>query len=289
MVRRQLAGAAIAVIAVLGPAGAQAPNLKEIPLYPGAALPPANEDLPSPMLGITLDSSRRYVVRAPLETMVKFYQQRLSARKLSDADFEQALERADAEPVAAVFTVAPHWVRFVWSRRQPGGAIATFGVSMVDGYQARGSSEPATVLAIGAGVATAGAEPAETGEPDEARSPDEAASPQTPSRPLPEPSAAELGVPRYPGARFDGTNSAALSSGGDHYYVYTTADAPEKVAAFYERQTGKKGLKREGGWLIAVKGAGLFPELGVTVQPNAGTYPATVKTMITVRHGKPGN
>ena len=289
MVKRQLAGAAIAVVAALGPAAAQVPNLKEIPLYPGAAVPPANEDLPAPMLGIALDSSRRYVVRAPIEAVVKFYQQRLSARELSAADFEQALERADAEPLSAVFTVAPHWVRFVWSRRQPGGAIATFGVGMVDGYQARGSREQATVLAIGAGASKAGAEGAEAEEAGQDRSPDGAASTQMPARPLSEPSAAELGVPRYPGARFDGTNSAALSSGEDRYYVYTAADAPEKVAAFYERQTGKKGLKTEGGWLIAVKGAGAFPELGVVVQPNAGTYPAAVRTMITVRRGKPGN
>ena len=82
--------------------------------------------------------------------------------------------------------------------------------------------------------------------------------------------------------------SAALSSGGDHYFVYTTVDLPEKVAAFYERETGKKGLRNEGGWLIAVKGSGLFPELGVAVQPNVGTYPSAVKTMITVRRGRPG-
>ncbi len=288
MVKRQLAVAAIAVVAALRPARAQVPNLKEIPLYPGAAVPPANEDLPAPMLGMTLDSSRRYIVRAPLETVVKFYQQRLSARELSAADFEQALERADAEPVSAVFTVASHWVRFAWSRRQPDGAIAMFGVSMVDGYQTRESKEQATVLAIGAGAAATRAG-VDSEEADKDRSPGEAASPHVPARPLSEPSAAELGVPRYPGARFDGTNSAALSSGEDRYYVYTTADAPDKVAAFYERQTGKKGLKTEGGWLIAVKGAGPFPELGVVVQPNVGTYPAAVKTMLTVRRGKPGN
>ena len=281
MVKRQLAGAAIAVVAALGAAAAHVPNLKEIPLYPGAAVPPANQELPSPMLGIGLDSSRLYIVRAPLETVVKFYQQRLSAREVSAADFEQALERADAEPVSAVFTVAPHWVRFAWSRRQPGGAIAMFGVSMVD-------KEQATVLAMGAGSSTTRAG-VDSEAVDENRSPGEAPSPQVAARPVSEPSAAALGVPRYPGARFDGTNSAALSSGEDRYYVYTTADASEKVAAFYERQTGKKGLKTEAGWLIAVKGAGPFPELGVTVQPNVGTYPAAVRTMITVRHGKPGN
>jgi hypothetical protein len=46
----------------------------------------------------------------------------------------------------------------------------------------------------------------------------------------------------------------------------------------YERQTGKKGIRNEGGWSIAVKGSSLFPELGIMVQPNAGTHPPAVKT-----------
>jgi hypothetical protein len=305
-VARQLAVAGLGVVMLVWSARAQAQiPIEQVPLYPGAAPPPTNEELPSPQLGITLDSSRLYVVPASIEAVVRFYQQRLSAREVDAQAFEAALARADAEPLAAVFTLTEHdftspavaglkgavtsrppyrpgqwlnWARFVWSQRQGTGDVATFGVSVVDGMDMRRPKEPRTVLEIAAGVSGGRAVEEQPAAPEENR-----------ARPaLTEPSPAELGVPRYPGARFDGSMSAGLSSGGDRYFVYTTADLPEKVAAFYERETGKKGLRNEGGWLIAVKGSGLFPELGVAVQPNAGTYPPAVKTMITVRRGRPG-
>lgn len=111
---------------------------------------------------------------------------------------------------------------------------------------------------------------------------------QNPPAPMAPPSAADLGVPLYPGATFDGQMSAAMSGMGDNanYYVYTTADAPAQVTAFYETKTGKKGTTNEAGTLIVVRGEGLFPDLGVTIQPNPGTYPAAVKTMITIRKKK---
>lgn len=101
------------------------------------------------------------------------------------------------------------------------------------------------------------------------------------------PSAAELGVPLYPGATFDGRNSAGMSSEKEKYFIYTTADPADKVVAYYERATGKKALRNEGGALIAVRGEAPFPELGVAVQPNAGTYPAPVKTIVTIRRATP--
>jgi len=313
----QVLVAGLGVVVLVAPTSARAQSpIEQIPLYPGAFPPPKDEELSFPMIPITLDSSRLYVVRAPIEAVVRFYQQRLSAHEVSAQAFEEALERADAEPVSAVSTLKAHdlkslplaelkdaitsrppyrpgqwlsWVQFVWSRRQPAGDVATFSVSMVDGVDLRRPKEQRTVLGIAGGVSAGRAAKTEGAEEPEENRPVQDTVRTQPPPPLAEPSPAELGVPRYPGGRFDGSMSAALSSSGDRYFVYTTADPPEKVAAFYERETGKKGLRNEGGWLIAVKGSGLFPELGVAVQPNAGTYSSSVKTMITVRRGKDAN
>jgi hypothetical protein len=86
------------------------------------------------------------------------------------------------------------------------------------------------------------------------------------------PTEAKLSVPLYPGARFDPEISASMDMGdGADYFVFFTRDAPGKVAQFYERKTGKKGLGSlgSGGVLFAVRGSPPWPELGVTVQPNA--------------------
>ncbi len=101
------------------------------------------------------------------------------------------------------------------------------------------------------------------------------------------PSTEELGVPPYPGANFDGRNSAGMSSEKEKYFIYTTGNPADKVVAYYERATGKKALRNEGGALIAVRGEAPFPELGVAVQTNAGMYPAPVKTIITIRRATP--
>lgn len=92
-VARQLAVAGLGVVTFVVPARAQAQSpIEQVPLYPGAAPPPENEELPSPQLGITLDSFRLYVVQASIEAVVRFYQQRLSAREVDAQEFEAALE-----------------------------------------------------------------------------------------------------------------------------------------------------------------------------------------------------
>ncbi len=101
------------------------------------------------------------------------------------------------------------------------------------------------------------------------------------------PSTEELGVPLYPGASFDGRNSAGMSSEKEKYFIYTTSDPADKVVAYYERATGKKALRNAGGALIAVRGDAPFPQLGVAVQANAGMYPAPVKTIVTIRRATP--
>ena len=129
------------------------------------------------MLGVAPDTSRLYLVKAPIEAVVRFYQQRLAARELAVDEWATAVGRADAEPVAAVF--------------------AWLGVSMVDGYDVRRPKEQGTVLAIGAGVSEERAEEAEEAvEPEGDRLADDTARAQAPS-PLKEPGPAELGVRRY--------------------------------------------------------------------------------------------
>ncbi len=103
------------------------------------------------------------------------------------------------------------------------------------------------------------------------------------------PMAADLGVSPYPGATFDAATTAGMSSAEERYAIYTTADPIAKVVAFYERTTGKKGQRMPDGEsvLIAVKGSGPFPELGVMIQPRLPQYPPSVKAVITVRQAKP--
>jgi hypothetical protein len=176
------------------------------------------------------------------------------------------------------------WVKsaiFEWGASSAAGRRLEFylGLEDVGEWQIR---EPAyfNETEISINVTAVGAQPeAEEREAREER---------PPAAPMAAPAESDLGVPLYPGAQFDGRMSAAMSGMGDNanYYVYTTADAVGPVTAFYQLRTGKQGLTNEGGTLIAVRGEGLFPDLGVAVQPNVGTYPPAVKTMITIRKKK---
>jgi hypothetical protein len=302
-----------ALVALTAAAGAPAARagkpapIEEIPLYPGATPAPEDDSISVPLLGFTLDQERRYIVKATPETVVHFYQQRLAAREVSAEQFEEAIGQAEnGELEGARMTLAFHdfrspslspqlreaikkrepfrltqWIsmaRFVWSRQQADGTVLQFGVGVLDG--------PGTILSISAGVIepddeSVDQEEGPSGDEEGERSDD--APPAKPKQ-VAEPSPSDLGVPRYPGASFDGRNSAAMSSGRERSFVYRTGDPADKVVAFYERELKKKGTKTDAGVLIAVKGSPPHPELGLTVQKNAGTYPPDVKTIITVRH-----
>jgi len=108
---------------------------------------------------------------------------------------------------------------------------------------------------------------------------------EAPVAPMAAPSPAELEVPLYPGAKFEGRISAEMSRSDEeaNYYVYSSNDPPERVAAFYRTRTGKAGITTPGGVMFAIRGEGLFPDLGLTVQPNVSTFPAPVKTVLTIR------
>lgn len=100
------------------------------------------------------------------------------------------------------------------------------------------------------------------------------------------PTEAKLGVPVYPGARFDPETTAGMSESGDAwYFVFLSPDPVEQVTRFYEQKTGKKAQRAPEGSMIAVKGSLPWAELGVTVQPNAVAegWRRGMKSVVTVR------
>jgi len=104
------------------------------------------------------------------------------------------------------------------------------------------------------------------------------------------PTAAELGVPVYPGARYEAAMSQGMSQEREKYYVFTTSDALDRVKAFYEGATRHPSAPfGEGGAVIIVlAGRAPFPTHGVVIEPNRpGMYPGTVRTVITVRRELP--
>jgi hypothetical protein len=124
------------------------------------------------------------------------------------------------------------------------------------------------------------------------QSPPEARSrrPRAPKASLPRPSEADLGVPVYPGARYDGDVSGGMSQPDHTIWIFFSDDAPAKVVAFYEKKTGKKASEWDKDkYMIALKGASVIPEHGVTVETLAGNplFPGKGKTVITVSRTRP--
>ena len=100
------------------------------------------------------------------------------------------------------------------------------------------------------------------------------------------PSAEQLGVPIYPGARYEARNSEGMSQPTEKYYIFTTADSLARVAAFYRNATKKSGepFGEGGAVIIVLEGHAPFPAHGIVIEPNRpGMYPASVRTIFTVR------
>lgn len=299
----------------------QAPTkIDQIPLYPGATRAREAEQTDAAQrLYMVGEYERAYTVPAAIEEVVRFYRERLGAREMrSDADLEQMdrtrdnLKPGSASPVwleiqlrdmndleswsDVLPPVTPERVRQALVRRRPpyrpGEWVHTATFSWV---QRVGEHEqelkvwltdsnadelfeaayrPVTFMRFSRGETAAEAAAAE-------RLAEEAAREDEPRRVQSE----EPGVALYPGARFDPEMSGQLSSGDDAtYFVYTTADDPAMVLSFYERRTGRKAAGHgEGGSIIVLRGAAPWPDLGVVVEPNRGAYPASVRTVITIR------
>lgn len=103
------------------------------------------------------------------------------------------------------------------------------------------------------------------------------------------PTPEQLGVPVYPGATYDARNSEGMSQPTEKYYIFTTADPADRVVAFYENATRKRGTPLgEGAVMVVLEGQVPFPAHGVMIEPNRqGMYPAAVRTVITVRREVP--
>jgi hypothetical protein len=313
----------LAAGAALTPLASQLPTTPSaVPLYPGATRQADREET---QLG---PGSEGWVYRvtAPIEAVVKFYQERLRAREIgTEADRDRARDayeqlgvgqtsgavvlpvfveltpahfRETAGPGEDPARLAAAWRAAYVAKRPPfrpdtwlASAIFEWGahpaadqrvefylsVEDVGAWQIRESAyEDVTEIVLN--VQRTGPPPARAEEEEE----------PAPAAPMAAPSASELGVPVYPGAQFDGRLSASLSAGDSEgtYYVYTSTDSPATVTAFYEQRTGKKALHMEGGVLIAVRGEGPFPDLGITVQPNLGSHAPNVRTIVTVRRNK---
>ncbi|MBF5041814.1 hypothetical protein FGE12_05385 [Aggregicoccus sp. 17bor-14] len=99
------------------------------------------------------------------------------------------------------------------------------------------------------------------------------------------PTEKELGLPLYPGARYDARASAGMSMNAQRAYLFVTDDAMAKVVKFYEAKLGKKAQgSAETGYMIPLKGQGLVPDEGLAVQQNM--LPGGGKTLITVMREK---
>jgi hypothetical protein len=319
--RRRGKGMYAVLVGMLGfgpPLGAQAPaRVEQVPLYAGATRQAERESemmSPTDEAGMYGDRALRaatvrvYRVAAPVEAVARFYQQRLAAREIADDDWE-AVYREDipaggASPILCEFMAVDFsqsddpaeleavfarkrpplrpdvWLAgadFRWTHQDTGTRRTEFNLYLEDteGFEIVTSEyHHETEIVVWARTW-------ETGEDVEAEPMDEPA----PAAPMPPPTEAQLEAPLYPGARFEGTISAEMSASDEEawYYVFASADPYEKVAAFYRERTGKQGMENEGGLLIVLRGEGLFPDLGVTVQPNVGTFARPVRTMITVR------
>jgi hypothetical protein len=83
------------------------------------------------------------------------------------------------------------------------------------------------------------------------------------------PTAAELGVPLYPGAAFHPDISAGMSMGnGAKAWIFSTEDDPAAVSAFYAKATGKAPSALGKATRIVLKGAGPFPQHFIVIEPN---------------------
>lgn len=126
---------------------------------------------------------------------------------------------------------------------------------------------------------------AATAQPDPFERPSQKARKRVQKPALPPPTEVEMGVPQYPGARFDGDVSGGMSGSDQKIWVFFSDDAVTKVVAFYQQKTGKKATEWEKDkYMIPLRGDSGIPEHGVTVETLAGNplFEGKGKTIISV-------
>ncbi len=297
-------------------------QLAQMPVYPGARPTQLEEDewdTPSMQDG-NKPQVKAYVVDAAAEEVLRWYAQKLGARLEAHRDFEDdqkpgtvshvnsavyprslgddddgaghilvsaAQKRAMLQKCRPAYKPG-QWVQdghFDWVRRNENGSRSHFTVGVTDVGVADGWKACVKRTRIVLVMETGKSEEEVEAERDRAQ--DEAfaaAQREVGTKP---PTEKELGVPLYPGARYDARNSAGMSMGDQRGYLFVTDDSLAQVVKFYEAKLGKKAQgDAQSGYMIALKGKGLVPDEGLAVQPNM--LGGGGKTLITVMRQKPG-
>ena len=172
--------------------------------------------------------------------------------------------------------------RFEWMKKEANNDLTTFYLIIQDNSFEFAPEKYQTSSKIEVQVTTAKSEEAMREEADE----DMERENQTTARSLKNkpPTEKELGVPLYPGARFDADNSAGMSAGNDYaMYIYLTDDPPSKVADFYEQQLKIKPVAvGDDQYMIPLKGKMPIPDEGISIQPNI-MFGGSAKTVISIQ------
>jgi hypothetical protein len=312
---------ALALVLAAAPALAAPPTrLAELPVYPGAKPTQLEEgEWDADSMGGAKPQVKAYVVDASIEDVTRWYAQRLGARLEAHQDFDELAKPGTVSPVN--HAVYPHSVgddgdgaghirvstaqkmallakcrpaykngewasdsNFEWMRVNANRSHSLFGVNLTDVGVAQSwkacSKRTRIVLHAGTGQSEEEVE----AERDRAREERFAAAQKEVGTKAP--TEKELGVPLYPGARYDARSSAGMSMDDQRAFLFVTDDAPAKVVKFYEAKLGKKAQGGPAtGYMFALEGSGLMPDEGLAVQSNM--LPGGGKTLITVMREKP--
>lgn len=291
---------------------------KEIPQYPGAVLDPAGDPdmLPPAAPDGPQAVVKLYRVQAAADEVFKFYKLKLEATSDSNKDgSSDALKVGAASPVLYSMqfmdldpfiddegTVvcsteqkkkllsscrspleAGHWVdgaQFSWDKKEISGGVTNFLVNIADDGVSPRWKTCAKKTKIAVSVTRTASSDAVDQEND-AKLAQKVAEKSKALNAHP-PSEKEVGVPAYPGSRFDAKSSAGMSAGGSIMYIFLSDDVPSKIVQFYEVKLKKKARPMpEGSFLFALKGDFPLPLEGMTIQPNT-MLPDKAKSVITV-------
>lgn len=303
---------------------AQTPKSEnEIPLFPGFVRDMNQESTLKSQMGWENNSNLRsasvkaYKSGASPEELWSFYLQKIGGKE-GGLDFDpQTVQRGSASPVSYeldFYTTEelsdyeieggkhqgewmkqnlkqarkPHssgnWIkeaRFTWLKRENNDDPTTFYVIIQDNsFESPNKYATASIIQIQ--VTTEKSEQGARADADiQADQKRKELSKSLAGSP---PTAKELGVPIYPGSKFDAENSAGMSSGNDHaIYIYLSADSPSKVAAFYEQQLKKKPEALGGDqFMFPLKGSMPVPDEGISIQPNT-MFGGSAKTVISIQ------
>jgi hypothetical protein len=191
-------------------------------------------------------------------------QPQLQARESYDEDFAWKNEqyRKTHKPIAGQFS---NGANFLWSKKEANGDETDCAVLISDWsidarqkvYQQRIKLR-ITLVTRQSEKAAAVTQKSKTAE-------------QTPSAiPAGEPTAEYLGIPIFPGAKFNADDSKIAQAQGAAYFSWASSDPVEKIVAFYEKAAGlKRTAIDNGGYSMTkqfTKGGGVV----VSVFPTKG-------------------